>query len=143
MISKIKLDKKSVMGRIDSGGSSKSRYIIGLICDILNLDEVKIVTRKMNRLFRSTHGHPAFDRGMLIGVELFCIWKKISTYIGVVDEMEDNMVLNAFVDFNPPKYTVVSTFMKEISEVWIKHIFYRHLVLANEYDPLNFDKVFI
>lgn len=143
MISQIELDKKSVMERIGDNGSSKSKYIIGLICDVLKMDKVKIVIEMMNRQYMGSKGHPAFDRGMLIGVELFCIWKKISTYTGVVDEMEDNSVLNAFANYNPPKYTLVSTFLKEISDVWIKQIFYRHLVLVNEYDPLNFDRVYI
>lgn len=33
--------------------------------------------------------------------------------------------------------------MKELNEIWIKQIFYIHLVLMNDYDPLNFDKIFI
>ena len=143
MISKIDLDKRSVKKRLGSKGSKKSNYTMLLITDVLNLDEVKIVARKMNHRFSGTRGHPAFDRRMLIGVELFCRSKKISNYSAVTVEVADNTVLLAFVDDNPPKYTVISTFMKELSQVWIKHIFYRHLVLANEYDPLNFDKVFI
>ena len=143
MIAEIKLDNKSFMKRIGNNGSSKSRYVMSLICDIINMDEVQIIIKRMNRPYRSAKGHPAFDRGMLVGVELYSIWKKITTYMGVVDEIKDNIVLNAFVNYNPPKYTVVSNFMKELSDVWIKHIFYRHLVLVNEYDPLNFDKVFL
>lgn len=143
MISNIDLDKRSIKKRIAGKGSKKSIYTMTLISDVLNLDEVKIVAQRLNREYSSTRGHPAFDRLMLIGVELFCRSKKISTYTGIADELMDNSVLIAFVDDNPPKYTVISTFMKAINEVWIKHIFYRHLVLANEYDPLNFDKVFI
>ena len=33
--------------------------------------------------------------------------------------------------------------MKELDENWIKQIYYRHLVLINEYDPLKLDKIFI
>lgn len=123
MIAEIKLDNKSFMKRIGNNGSSKSRYVMSLICDIINMDEVQIIIKRMNRPYRSAKGHPAFDRGMLVGVELYSIWKKITTYMGVVDEIKDNIVLNAFVNYNPPKYTVVSNFMKELSDVWIKHIF--------------------
>ena len=143
MIKRIVLTKNAVNRRVKNKGSARSRNIIGVICNIINLDVTKVVSKRMNRLFNHIKGHPAYDRRMLIGGELFCMEKKIRTYAGVEREYEDNSVLNAFANFKAPKYTVISTFMKEISEVWIKEIFYRYLVLANDFDPLKFDKVFI
>ena len=120
---KIVLTKKAVKRRVKKKGSAKSRFIIGRICDIINLDMVKVVSKKMNRVFIHENGHPAYDRRMLIGGELFCREKKISSYAGVEREFEDNATLEAFAGFKTPKYTVISTFMKELSEVWIKQIF--------------------
>jgi len=97
MISNIDLDKRSIKKRIAGKGSKKSIYTMTLISDVLNLDEVKIVAQRLNREYSSTRGHPAFDRLMLIGVELFCRSKKISTYTGIADELMDNSVLIAFV----------------------------------------------
>ena len=144
MIREIDLTKKGVMKRVRYHGSPHSRKVLKAISYILNLDIVKIVGRKMNREYENTDGlRPAYDRVMLIGVELFCREKKISTYYGIEREIQDNSALMAFVDYHPPKYTTISNFLKEISETWLKEIFYRHLVLINDYDPLNFEKVFI
>lgn len=144
MLRKIDLSKNAVMRRIGNRGSKRSKRIIKLVCNCLNQDHVKIVSRKMNRKFIKSDGrNPAYDRLMLIGIELFCREKKISTYLGIENEVEDNEVLYRFTNCHPPKYTTISSFLKEIDERWLKEIFYRHLVLVNDYDPLNFEKVYI
>ena len=143
MIAKIDLRKTAVFNRINGWGSSQSKRTIGLICNVLNLDKVKVVANKMNRIYNHVEGRKAYDRRMLIGGELFCQEKGISTYSAIEREYEDNIVLFAFSNFKAPKYTVISSFLKELNEIWIKQIFYIHLVLMNDYDPLNFDKIFI
>ena len=143
MLQKINLTKKAVLKRVKNKGSSRSRYIIGLICDVLSLEKVKIVGKRINRRLNSPKSRPAYNRLMLIGVELFCREKKITNYYQIERELEDNEALKAFANFKTPKYTVISTFMKELDETWLKTIFYTHLVLVNDYDPLKFDKIFI
>lgn len=144
MLREIDLSKRGVKKRIGNMGSYHSRKVISAICNIINLDIVKVVGRKMNRKFIKTKGlRPAYNRLMLIAIELFCREQKISSYSAIEREIQDNIVLLAFTDYYPPKYTVISTFLKEIDETWLKEIFYRHLVLVNDYDPLNFDKVYI
>ena len=137
------LTKNAVFRRFRGRGSVRSRRIAGLICQVFSLDKVKVIKKRMNKPFERKGGRPAFDRGVLIYGELFCLDKKISSYSGVEQEYDDNILLQAMANFKTPKYTLISTFMKELDENWIKQIYYRHLVLINEYDPLKLDKIFI
>lgn len=143
MINYVVLSKNAVFRRFRGRGSVRGRRIAGLICQVFSLDKVKVVRKRMNRPFEKKRCRPAFDRGVLIYGELFCLEKKISSYLGVEQEYEENILLQAMANFKTPKYTLISTFMKELDENWIKQIYYRHLVLINEYDPLKLDKIFI
>ena len=88
MIRKIVLTKKAVNRRVKKKGSAKSRRIMGCICQIINLDMVKVVSKKMNRVFIHEKGLSAYDRRMLIGCELFCREKKFLHMLVLKENMK-------------------------------------------------------
>ena len=61
----------------------------------------------------------------------------------MADRCESDRVLFRFCDGRPPRADVFRTFLRENDRLIFKKIFYGGLVRFNDYQYLNFDRIFI
>lgn len=138
------LGYKTTKNKIKEFGSKDSRNRLLEQIKHVDLRIIKQQIKLLNNEFKhKTRGRPAYHRGMILVLALFCKSKHIHSYEKMANECEDNIVLLKFTGGKTPGADVFRRFFKDTDKMIFKKIFYGGLARFNNYQYLSFDRVFL
>ena len=138
------LGYKTTKKKIKNYGSKDSRNRLIEQIKHINTRITKRQIKVMNRCFKvKTRGRPAYHRGMILVLVLFCKSKHIHSYEKMANECKDNIVLIKFTGGKTPGHDVFRRFFRNTDKMIFKKIFFGGLSRFNDYQYLSFDRLFI
>ena len=138
------LGLKTTKNKIKKHGSKNSRKRLIEQIKHIDLRIIKQQIKQLNSGFKEkTRGRPAYHRGMILVLVLFCKSKHIHSYEKMANECKDNIVLLKFTEGKTPGHDVFRRFLQNTDKMIFKKIFFGGLARFNNYQYLSFDRMFI
>ena len=135
---------KTTKKKIKEFGSKNSRKMLLMQVEHVQLRIIKQQIKILNKEFKNKkRGRPAYHRGMILVLALFCKSKHIHSYEKMAAECEDNIVLLKFTEGKTPGEDVFRRFFKNTDKMIFKKILYGGLARFNNCQYLSFDRVFL
>lgn len=137
------MGRKTIKNKIKNVGHKKDRNRLLDIHKHVNHPAIKKQIKILNEPYQKKRGHPAYHRGMILILVIFFKSCGIHSYELMEQVCESNIVLLRFCDGKPPRADVFRRFLRENDMKIFKKIFYGGLIRFNDYQFLNFDRIFI
>jgi hypothetical protein len=93
--------------------------------------------------FKAKKGRPAYPRVLLLGVVIFCIFKRCDTFKEIENMLDDSRYLLIFTRGKIPKIGTIKSFLQDTTPLFFRKIFLLVLMEFNENNLLKFLKIFI